>query len=661
MNTFRSAVVSCCFLVFIVGCSNVSQKQTAVSPRQPVAKKRTAVNKASRNPHPDTILFSTPPDMPLDPQSHAIVNKALSYCKKSQTCWQKEELEEALAALDKAYALLLKIDDEDDPGMVKRKEDLRYLISKRILEIYASRNTMAKGHRRAIPVEMNHYVQKEIDYLMRGDFFVNAYKRSGRYRAHISQELAKAGLPSELSWLPLIESGYNVRALSTARALGLWQFIPSTGYRFGLNRDRYIDERMNPYKSTQAAIAYLKALHDMFGDWTTVLAAYNCGEGRVLGVIRAQQINYLDNFWDLYEQLPNETARYVPRFLATLHIINNPKKYNIDKIKPYSPIPYETVTVSKQVSLKDLATHLDVSRETLKELNAELRQGILPGTPYDLKVPPKKERLLLAKLDTIPVANPPRTVKPTVRSTARSQKSPPAVVYHRVKRGDTLTEIARTYRTDVNTIKRANGLKRSNVIALGKVLKIPGGEALKSSEKRAPAVVYHRVKRGDTLTEIARTYRTDVNTIKRANGLKRSNVIAFGKVLKIPGGKAPRVSEKKIATKRRPRQNIKYVVQKGDTLWSIAKRNGTSTQKIMKANGMKNKNVLAGQTLKIPDDGVGGTQIAASDALKTYRVKSGDAPMDIAKRHKMTLKRFLHVNNLTHDSKIYPGQKVSVE
>ncbi|MGD9877410.1 LysM peptidoglycan-binding domain-containing protein [Desulfococcus sp.] len=596
MNTFRSAVVLCCLLVLLVGCSTPSKNQNAASPRQPTAEKRTVAQGPSRTPASDTVLLSTPPDMPLDPQSHAIINKAVSYCRKSQTCWQKEEIEEALAALDKAYALLLKLDDEDDPDMVKRKEDLRFLISKRILEIYASRNTTAKGHRRAIPIEINRHVQKEIDYLTKGDFFVNAYRRSGRYRAHISQELSKAGLPPELSWLPLIESGYNVRALSSARALGLWQFIPSTGYRFGLNRDRYVDERMNPYKSTQAAIAYLKALHDMFGDWTTVLAAYNCGEGRVLRVIRAQQINYLDNFWDLYEQLPNETARYVPRFLATLHIVNNAEKYGIDKVKPYRPIPYETVTVSKQVSLADLATHLDVPGETLKELNAELRQGILPGTPYELKVPPKKERLVLAKLHDIPVASPPRTVKPTVRS----RKSPPAVVYHRVQRGDTLTEIARAYRTDVDTIKRANGLKRSNVIALGKVLKIPGG-------------------------------------------------------------KTPTPPENEVAAKRRPRQSIKYVVQRGDTLWNIAKRNGVSTQKIMRANGMKNKKVLVGQTLRIPHDGAGGTTIAANDALKTYRVKSGDAPMDIAKRHKMTLQRFLHVNNLTHDSKIYPGQKVSVE
>ena len=384
MIKFRTVFLVCLLLAFLMGCSNTSKNQS-VKPASQQRHETTAAKSHPQRFHPNDIFTASPDTLPDDPKSQAIVKKALAYCKKSQSCWQKQDLEEALAALDKAYALILELDDEDDAQMAKRKEDLRYLISKRILEIYASQRTSAKGHHQAIPLEMNRHVQIEIDYLMQGEFFKNAYMRSGRYRAHITEELTKAGLPAELSWLPLIESGYNVRALSTARALGLWQFIPSTGYRFGLNRDQYIDERMDPYKSTQAAIAYLKALHDLFGDWSTVLAAYNCGEGRVLDVIRSQQINYLDNFWDLYEKLPNETARYVPRFLATLHIIGNPKKYGIDKFKPYGPIEFESVPVSKQISLKSISQQIAVPPEILKELNPELRQGILPNTAYSLK------------------------------------------------------------------------------------------------------------------------------------------------------------------------------------------------------------------------------------------------------------------------------------
>jgi membrane-bound lytic murein transglycosylase D len=197
----------------------------------------------------------------------------------------------------------------------------------------------------------------------------------------LSEALREAGLPQELSWLPLIESGFKVNALSRSRALGMWQFIPSTGYKFGLSRDKFIDERMDPEKSTRAAIAYLKELHQIFGDWSTVLAAYNCGEGRVLRLIRGQNINYLDNFWDLYQRLPRETARYVPRFLATLHILNNPETTDWTG---YPLIRHWNTNgvVNKQVHLTNVAKSIGVDRKILKDLNPELRYQIVPGENY---------------------------------------------------------------------------------------------------------------------------------------------------------------------------------------------------------------------------------------------------------------------------------------
>jgi membrane-bound lytic murein transglycosylase D len=223
-----------------------------------------------------------------------ILDEALDFCQLAQDYWYKGQLENAISALDQAYALIIRVDTFNRPRLIQQKEDLRYLITRRIQDIYGSRNVVAKGSLNAIPMVMNDYVKAEIDSLTTGsekDFFINAYQRSGRYRKYIEAELAKEGLPLELAWLPLIESGYNVKALSPARALGLWQFIPSTGYRFGLSRDKYVDERLDPYKSTKAAILYLKELHHLFGDWETVLAAYNCGEGRVLRVINTQSIN----------------------------------------------------------------------------------------------------------------------------------------------------------------------------------------------------------------------------------------------------------------------------------------------------------------------------------------------------------------------------------
>ena len=309
------------------------------------------------------------------------LDEALEFCHASQEYWQRGELEKAVDSLDQAYALILAVEAQDDFKLIQEKEDLRFMISKRILEIYASRNIVVNGNHNAIPLDTNRHVEAEIRRFTVGPekaFFLKSLKRSGRYRPEILKALKAAGLPQELSWLPLIESGFNVKALSRARALGLWQFIPSTGYKFGLKRDQFIDERMDPEKATMAAIAYLKELHNIFGDWTTVLAAYNCGEGRVLRTIRTQNVNYLDNFWDLYERLPRETARYVPRFLATLHILNDPEKYGIDLTIADPPLTYETVTVAKQVSLKDVARAIGTTEFELRQINPELRYKITP-------------------------------------------------------------------------------------------------------------------------------------------------------------------------------------------------------------------------------------------------------------------------------------------
>ncbi|MCK5202433.1 MAG: LysM peptidoglycan-binding domain-containing protein, partial [Desulfobacterales bacterium] len=398
---------------------------------------------------------------------------------------------------------------------IQQKEDLRYMVSKRILEIYASRHIVVNGSHNAIPRVMNKHIQAEIDRFTKGnerEFFIESYRRSGRYRQHIVAALKEAGLPEELSWLPLIESGFKVKALSRSRALGLWQFIPSTGYKFGLKRDKLIDERMDPMKSTRAAIDYLKELHAIFGDWTTVLAAYNCGEGRVLNVIRRQNVNYLDNFWDLYERLPRETARYVPRFLATLHILDQPEMYGLQLTDVDMPLQFETVTISKQVSLKDVARSIGAEETALYELNPELRYKICPEDRYPLKVPPYKSEVLLTQLDQIPVSTPPSR----------------AYAYHRVRPGETLSLIAKRYRTSVSRIMRANNLRRSNYIVAGRLLKIPQ----KGYRYRPPKIsmpkygrsAVHVVKKGDSLWTIAKQYGTTTKKIQELNHLSKTDL-----------------------------------------------------------------------------------------------------------------------------------------
>lgn len=461
-----------------------------------------------------------------------ILDTALEFYQASQELWSRGEIEEAINALDEAYSLILNVNSDSDPAMIQQKEDLRILISKRLIEIYASRYTAVNGNHKAIPLTMNAHVEYEIKQFqtVERNFFINSYKRSGRYIDMIVKELNEAGLPEELAWLPLVESGFNVRALSPARALGLWQFIPSTGYKFGLKRDDWIDERLDHEKSTKAAIAYLQELHRMFGDWTTVLAAYNSGEGNVLRTIRGQNINYLDNFWDLYERLPRETARYVPRFLATLHILKEPEKYGFDLVETDEPFPFEVITIEKQARLDAIAKELGISEDLLSTLNPELRIKVTPPTPYPLRVPPAMSEVLLASLDSIPEWSPVRTS--TARRNIRGS-SELGYVYHRVSKDETLSSIAKRYKTTVEAISRANNIRNKQLINAGQRLKIPlsGGKVYASKSGLPPDSTY-TVKQGDSLWVIARKFNTDVETLKRINKLRSSNIVV-GQTIKV--------------------------------------------------------------------------------------------------------------------------------
>lgn len=582
------------FLIFLAASSGCVTDGTQVKPSSEPLRKHTNQGKTPVPPKPEPQAeVPSPPEKPLptpsppttagnEKSAQEKLDSALEFCQASYDYWEQGDLDNAIAALDQAYSLILQIDQGEDPEILQQKEDLRVTISKRIIEVYSSRFTVANGIRKVIPLAMNPHVERAIKLLQGKErkFFLSAYQRSGRYRPAIVMALKEAGLPEELSWLPLIESGFKVRAMSRARALGLWQFIASTGYKYGLKRDQWTDERMDPEKSTQAAIAYLKELHHIFGDWTTVLAAYNCGEARVLRCIRTQKINYLDNFWDLYEKLPFETAFYVPKFLAVLHILNDPKNYGFSLPPMDKPLEAEKVTIDKPVHLKTMAKYLGISYRVLKDLNPELRYASTPNRPYVLKVPKGKGEMLLSKLGDIPVWRLPT----------------PAYVVHRVRPGESLSVIARRYRTSVRAIMSLNRLRSSHYIRAGWKLKIPTRRRLaytRPGTSQAPA--------------------------KKAAG---------GKYLE-------------------------YTVRKGDSLWKIANRFGTTVKAIRSLNHLADSRLRIGQVLLIPTE-----EHAAYAEVKTrkYTVRKGDSPYLIAHRHRMNLADFLRLNRLTPRSTIFPGQ-----
>jgi membrane-bound lytic murein transglycosylase D len=286
-----------------------------------------------------------PPEKPVEAEKDVadLLEDAFAAYEEAQSALEREDMDGALAKLDEAYGILLKMSLPADSPLVQEKNDLRLLVAQRIQKISASRTTLASSVNGSIPLVENQWVLREIKSFqtLERKAFEESYRRSGLYRAMILEELRKEGLPEQLAWIPLIESAFKPRALSRARALGMWQFIRSTGYRYGLKRDKYVDERMDPVKATRAAIQYMIELHALFGDWLTAIAAYNCGEGQVQRAIRAQKVDYFDSFWDLFVNLPFETARHVPRFIATLLIVGDPAKYGFDFPAPDPPLTNE--------------------------------------------------------------------------------------------------------------------------------------------------------------------------------------------------------------------------------------------------------------------------------------------------------------------------------
>jgi membrane-bound lytic murein transglycosylase D len=535
-----------------------------------------SVNPEALDGSSDGAAFDSSARVASQMDSESLVAEALEACESADTLWQHGDLEASLATLDVAYELLLQI--PDDPSLIQQKDDLRHLISLRLVEIYRSQLTTAADLNSPVPVEINEHVQREIARFTGPErsFFIDSYRRSGRYRPMIVRKLREAGLPEELSWLPLVESGFKDRALSRARALGMWQFISSTGSRYGLDRSHWIDERMDPEKSTDGAIRYLADLHGMFGDWMMALASYNCGENRVKRLIRRQEAGHLDRFWDLYGSLPSETARYVPRFLATLAIVREPEAYGLELPEPYPAIEFETVQVNRHLRLSDLDAALELERNALVGLNPELRRDTTPGNRYALRVPATVAASLDEKVAALPAYVP-----------------PPEVTFarYRVRRGDTLSTIARRHRTTVNAIVHANKLGSRHRIRAGQRLKVPqrGGStpAVSANRGGGSALVNHTVRRGDSLWRLASRYGSTVDRIKRDNGL-RSDRLAVGQKIEIRTGNSA--------------GSRSYTVRRGDSVGLIAQAQKVSVDGLLRANGLsRSSRIYPGQVIQLPN------------------------------------------------------------
>lgn len=296
-------------------------------------------------------------------------------------------------------------------------------------------------------------------------------KRAGRFEGMIRTKLRERGMPEDLIYLSMIESGFNPNARSRAKAVGLWQFMAPTARQYGLRVDGYVDERRDPERSTDAALRYLQDLHREFGAWNLAAAAYNTGGGRVARIMREETGSVRGeeaDFWRIRDRLPRDTREYVPLMFAMALVGKEPQKYGLDRVERWLPLPTDTVEVPGGTDLGRVASAVRVSEEDLQVLNPHLIRGMTPPSDrrFPVRIPDGRIELFAANFaGSTAAADEPRPAAAPVRAAADEQ--------HRVRRGESLWTIARRHGVDVNVLRRANGLKSRSILRPGQVLRIP--------------------------------------------------------------------------------------------------------------------------------------------------------------------------------------------
>jgi peptidoglycan lytic transglycosylase D len=443
-----------------------------------------------------------------------------------------------------------------------------------------------------IPIVINARVEQFIQYFQTAGkkIFTNWLARSERYVPFMRNLLRESGLPEDLVYMALIESGFNPNAYSRRKASGPWQFIYLTGKRYGLKANWWVDERRDPEKSTIAAAKYLKDLYDLFECWYLAAAGYNAGEGKIANAMKRYRT---EDFWELtkYRYLKRETKDYVPQMIAAALIAKDPEKYGFVDIGYWEPLQYEKVHVPPVTDLRLIAKACEASVEELKELNPALLRWCTPpdSQEYEIRVPFGKKELFLQNFETLP------------RQDRFQFKS------HIVRRGDTLGGIARLYRVDLEPILELNRLKRSSPLSVGMNLIIPipkdarialeperkmekGSRPLRSEE------ITYTIKKGDTLWSIAQETGVNIGALSRWNNLRPDKILMPGDKLRV---RINPPAESRNGYQKKGGQEIVHVVREGESLWSIAQKYNVTIEEIKSWNSLN-----------------GGDRIYPSDRLK---------------------------------------------
>ena len=330
-----------------------------------------------------------------------------------------------------------------------------------------------------IEVPYNEVVRRYIlRYVKHSPRQLAALQRKAEYYFPIFEDiLAKHDLPYELCYMPVIESALNPQARSHMGATGLWQFMPATGKKYGLEINSLVDERMDPIRSTEAACLFLKNLYAIFQDWNLVIAAYNCGPGNVNKAIH--RAGGKRDFWSIYPYLPSETRGYLPIFIAASYAMNYAEAHGICPATPLATMASDTIVTTQRQHLKQIADNIDIPLAELRRLNPQYPRDIIPGgKAYAICLPIEKAGVYIDKQDTILayqakelIHNRRDEIELLHRTSVNGGYSINGVTYYKIKEGDTLGGIAKKFRVSVKQLKAWNGLK-SDMIRAGKTLKI---------------------------------------------------------------------------------------------------------------------------------------------------------------------------------------------